>query len=224
MGKLAVRTGKQLCERRKKLHLTDRDVALRSGISASTISTIERGKDCATPDVIEKIMRALDAEDNLPLEKYVGQKLRRARYDQDCSTAEAAQMARINANYLNMIERGLIFAKLQEIEKVMNALDCVFDIVPFELTETEENIDSFGTTMLSTLCKRTGMQILNIRLSQHLEAREVANSACISMPRYIQLERGQLNVTLDTIDRIASAMDYELCISFKKCTHGNSDA
>lgn len=69
---------------------------------------------------------------------------------------------------------------------------------------------------MSDLAKKIGQRIRNYRIAQNLSQEKLAElSGC--HPTYIgQIERGEKNATLESIEKIASALHVSLSVLFEK--------
>ena len=77
---------------------------------------------------------------------------------------------------------------------------------------------------MSELAKMIGQRVRNYRTERGLSQERLAEmSGC--HPTYIgQVERGEKNATLESIDKIASAMSIPLSRLFEKIGEGSSDS
>lgn len=74
---------------------------------------------------------------------------------------------------------------------------------------------------MSEIAKRIGQRIRNYRIQQKLSQEKLAElSGC--HPTYIgQIERGEKNATLESIEKIASALNVPLSTLFEKLSDGD---
>jgi len=60
-----------------------------------------------------------------------------------------------------------------------------------------------------------GLDIRQERLKKKLEQQHLAEAACISKTLLVSIEQGRGNPTIDTLSRLAVALDMELVISLQ---------
>ena len=73
MSKLLEQIGSRILKRRKQLHLTQEELAERSGITPQTVSSAELGKKALRPENIIRLCHVLDISTDYLLEGNISQ-------------------------------------------------------------------------------------------------------------------------------------------------------
>ena len=122
----------------------------------------------------------------------LGERIRAHREEKKISMKEFATLAGISYSYLCGIERGLVMPSMKSLRKISQGLG----VPPKDLMPST---DSLGT-------KLTG-----IRQEQGLNQSQLARKAGVSPGLIGQIERNKIRPSLQTVEKIASALKISPC-------------
>lgn len=125
-----------------------------------------------------------------------GEKIRQLREERDCSLAEFAAKAGISVSYLSEIERGAKKPSLKTIDKIAMALN----VPKTQLVEVASN--SKGIAL--------GEKLRLLREQKDWTLSDFAKKADVSVSYLSEIERGNVYPAIDTLKRIAKALDTSL--------------
>lgn len=187
--------GEKIRQMREERSWTLSELAEKAGLSASYLSELERGETNPSLKTIQKIASALNV-DNMRLlhetERVVGTKLRLIRHAKGQTLAHAAKAAGISLSYLSEIERGNIAPSV----KVIRGLAQVY-----------------GVPVSGIVGEACGMgpKLRDMRKAQGMTQSELAERAGVSAGLVGQIEKGKVQPSLQTVEKIASVLGVSPC-------------
>jgi len=203
MGKLGKRStgvicGKKIRQAREQRGLSLTNLAERANISVSYLSEVENGRKSPSLQVVKQLAGALNLE---PAALFVsgprgritpGDRIRLIRTEQNLTLAQVAGKAGIAASYLSEIERSRVSPAPATLKRIAEALD---------------------TDLVQILGPMAG---LGVRLRQAREElgysqAELAKRAAVSAGLVGQIERGEVQPSLLTLDNLAAALGVSPC-------------
>ena len=196
-------TGAELRQYRKNKDFTLMELAQTVGVSASYLSEIEQGKKRPSLKIIKRICTALDIMPGevLPLktdleerEISLGEKIRLARLRKGWNLTETGKKAAISPAYLSQIERSQVNPSIAVLKRLAEVLEVSLPVVVNRTSPSE-----------------LGQRLKKVRSSMGLTRQELAGKAGISLSLVAQIEEGRSGASLETIERIAIALDVNPC-------------
>lgn len=196
-------TGVELRRYRKSKGFTLMELAQTVGVSASYLSEIEQGKKKPSVKITKRICSALGIVPGevLPFKTDLdeqeisqGEKIRLARLRKGWNLTETGKKAGISPAYLSQIERGQVNPSIAVLKRLTQVLEVSLPVVANQTSPSE-----------------LGQRIKKMRSSLGLTQQELAGQAGISISLVIQIEEGKSGPSLETLERIAIALDISPC-------------
>lgn len=128
-----------------------------------------------------------------------GLELRRYRKNKGYTLMELAQKVGVSASYLSEIEQGKKKPSMKTIKRICDALD----IAPGSLMPAECTQDESAEIFL-------GEKLRMSRARKEWNLTETSEKAGISPAYLSQIERGQVNPSIDVLKRLAEVLDVSL--------------
>jgi transcriptional regulator with XRE-family HTH domain len=179
---------------RQERGLTLEQLADRSGISPSYLSTIERGLKKPSVPILKDIADALHVSAALLIqdedESFNGEKLRFLREGRGLSIEELAEISELSPEILKKLEHGDIQPDFEQMERLAEALN--FTVGYF----LEKNNYQTGI----------GPRLKQLRESQGLTVASLADKAEVSAGLVSQIENNYTVPSLDTLERLADCL------------------
>lgn len=186
--------GNRIREFRLERGLTLEQLADSSGLSASYLSTIERGLKKPSIPVLKSIADALHVSAALLVQDeddaFTGDKLRFLREGRGLSIEELAEISELSATLLVKLEQGELRPDFEQLERLAEALNFT---VSFFL---EKN--NFQTQI--------GIRLKQLRDSQGLTIASLADKAGVSEGLISQIENNYTIPSLDSLERMAESL------------------
>ncbi len=184
-------SGNRIREFRLERGLTLGQLAEMSGLSASYLSTIERGLKKPSVPALKQISQALNVSPALIVQseedKFTGEKLRFLREGRGISVEELAEISDLPEELIHKFESEEVEPDYEQLERLAEALN--FTVTYF--TEKSQYKTSIGT------------RLKQIRESQGLTVASLADKAGVSVGLISQIESNYTIPSLDTLEKIA---------------------
>lgn len=186
--------GNRIREFRLERGLTLGQLAEMSGLSASYLSTIERGLKKPSVPALKQISEALNVSPALIIQseedKFTGEKLRFLREGRGISVEELAEISDLPEELLYKFESEEVEPDYEQLERLAEALN-------FTVTYFVEK--SYYKTSIGTRLKQ-------IRESQGLTVASLADKVGVSVGLISQIESNYTIPSLDTLEKIADSL------------------
>lgn len=175
-----------------------KELAQKGALSTSYLSELERGNKRPSLSTIEKLAAALNVSPEELMTKAPaagnspGELIRSYRREKGYSLQELAALAGLSYSYLCGIERGLVAPSISSLGKISAGLD-----VPLK------ELLSAGATL--------GRKLTGVREEQGLNRSQLARKAGLSPGMIGQIERDKIQPSLQTIEKIAAALNLSPC-------------
>lgn len=195
---MAIFKGERVRELRREKNYSLQELARRGGISASFLSELERGNKRPSLDTIDRLAGALnvspgeltgEADRTAPRH---GERIRHHRCRKGYGLEELASLAGISYSYLRGIERGLVTPSIRCLQKIAAALELP---LPGLLAP--------GSSL--------GSKLAGIREERGLNRSQLARKSGLSPGMIGQIERDRVQPSLQTVEKIACALDLSPC-------------
>ncbi len=190
--------GERVRELRAERNLTLGELAGKGGISLSYLSELERGSKKPSLATIEKLSAALNVSPREFIEQkktegiILGERIRMYREKKKLSLEKLAEVSEISYSYLCGIERGLVSPSLRCLRKIAAGLDVSLS-----------DLSGTGAAL--------GAKLMQIREEQGLNQSQLARKAGLSPGLIGQIERNKVQPSLQTIEKISSALNITPC-------------
>jgi len=190
--------GEQIRKLREERNYSLEELANKSGISVSYLSEIERGNKRPSLATIERLSAALNVSTRQFLDHIreegvnLGERIRAHREEKGLSLKELAQRAGISYSYLCEIEKGLVLPSVRSLRKIASGLKAPL-----------KDLMSPPTSL--------GGKLKKIREEQGLKQSQLAKKAGVSAGLIGQIEKGKIQPSLRTVEKLASALDISPC-------------
>lgn len=190
--------GEQIRKLRVERNYSLEELARKGGISVSYLSELERGNKRPSLATIEKLSAALNVSSREFIDPQknegliLGDRIRKYREEKKLSLKELAQSSGISYSYLCEIEKGFVLPSIRSIRKIASALN-----VPLK------NLLAAPTSL--------GARLAKIREEQGLNQSQLARKAGVSPGLIGQIEKGRIQPSLKTVEKIAAALDISPC-------------
>ncbi len=183
---------------RSERGLTLSQLAKMSGLSASYLSTIERGLKKPSVPALKQISESLNVSSALLIrqeeEKFTGEKLSFFRQGRGLSIEELAEISELSAALIEKFEKGEAQPDYEQLEMLSAALNLTISCF-VEKSHYKTNI---------------GARLKQLRESQGLTAVALAEKAGVSMGLISQIESNYTIPSLDTLERFSEVMGVTL--------------
>lgn len=190
--------GEQIRKLREERNYSLEELARKGGISVSYLSEIERGNKRPSLATIEKLSAALNVSSREFMDQkneegiILGERIRAHREEKGLTLKEIAQITGISYSYLCEIEKGLVLPSIRSLRKIASGLN-----VPLK------DLMSPGTSL--------GAKLTKIREEQGLNQSQLAKKAGLSPGLIGQIEKGKIQPSLQTVEKLASALEISPC-------------
>lgn len=190
--------GEQIRKLREERNYSLEELARKGGISVSYLSEIERGNKRPSLATIEKLSAALNVSSREFMDQkneegiILGERIRAHREEKGLTLKEIAQITGISYSYLCEIEKGLVLPSIRSLRKIASGLN-----VPLK------DLMSPGTSL--------GAKLAKIREEQGLNQSQLAKKAGLSPGLIGQIEKGKIQPSLQTVEKLASALEISPC-------------
>ena len=183
---------------RRERGLTLGQLAEKSGISASYLSTIERGLKKPSIPSLKQISEALHVSPSLLVysddEKFTGEKLRLLRKGRGLNREELSEISELPLSQIEKFENGDAVPDYEQLDLLAGALNL-----------------SIGCFVEESYYKSNiGIRLKKIRESQGLSVASLAAKAGVSAGLISQIEGNYTIPSLDTLEKIAEIMGITL--------------
>ncbi len=195
---MAMFSGARVRKLRNERNYSLVELSQKAGISTSFLSELERGNKRPSLSTIDKLAAVLNVPPGELMEKgsggetNPGERIRSLRREKGCSLQELSALTGLSYSYLCGIERGLVAPSIGSLRKVSAGLA----ISPGELL-------SGGLSL--------GDKVTGVRQEQGLNRSQLARKAGLSPGMIGQLEKGQVQPSLQTIEKLAAALNLSPC-------------
>ncbi len=183
---------------RRERGLTLGQLADKSGISASYLSTIERGLKKPSIPSLKQISEALHVSPALLVhseeEKFTGEKLRLLREGRGLNREELAEISDLPLSQIEKFENGDAVPDYEQLDMLAGALNLTIGCF------VEENY--YKTNI--------GSRLKQIRESKELSIASLAAKAEVSPGLISQIEGNYTIPSLDTLEKFADVMEITL--------------
>ena len=183
---------------RRERGLTLGQLAQKSGISASYLSTIERGLKKPSIPSLKQISEALYVSPALLVrsedEKFTGEKLRFLREGRGLTREELAELSDLPVSQIEKFENGESVPDYEQLDILAGALNLTVGCF-VEESYYKSNI---------------GTRLKEMRQSQGLSVASLAGKAGVSSGLISQIEGNYTIPSLDTLEKIAETMGITL--------------
>lgn len=196
---------------REQKGLTQRELADRAGVSASYVNEIENGRKRPSLRVLNRIAAELGVPAGVLVgrlgqvsgrsegENYasdgltMGDKLRLARLERGLTLTQLASETGLSPSHLSDIERGHAIPAVETLSAIAAALRVRMSDLIRQDTAT------------------LGEKIQRLRANLGISRQELARSAGLSPSFIAQLEDGKARASLDSVERLATALGVSPC-------------
>ncbi|MGI6603793.1 MAG: helix-turn-helix domain-containing protein [bacterium] len=189
----------KLRQLRRERGLSLTELAVRAGISTSYLSEVEHGRKSPSLSVLHRIAAALNLEPASLLQESgtvsritPGERVRLLRTERKLTLAALAEQAGITPSYLSEIERGRANPAFPTLLSLAAALDV-------------------SLTQLWGPLAGLGQRLRQVREEQGLSQAELALRARVSAGLVGQVERGEVQPSLDTVEALAAVLGVSPC-------------
>ncbi|NMB40594.1 MAG: transcriptional regulator [Firmicutes bacterium] len=190
--------GKEVRNLRKERNYSLKELAAKSRISISYLSELERGNKRPSLSTIKKLSTALNVSSREFMEQKnsegitLGERIRMYREENKLSLKELAKASQISYSYLCGIEKGFALPSIRSLRKIAAGLN-----IPLN------NLISTGSDL--------GTKLTGIRKEHGLNKSQLAKKSGVSPGLIGKLEKGEVQPSLQTIEKIASALEVSPC-------------
>lgn len=179
---------------RQERGLTLGQLAEKAGVSASYLSTIERGLKKPSIPALRQISEALHVSPALLVrsddEKFTGEKLRFLREGRSLTVEELAEISDLPVSLINKFESSEALPDYEQLDKLAGALNITISCFVDE---------SYYKTNIGTRLKQ-------LRESQGISVTSLAAKAGVSPGLISQIEGNYTIPSLDTLEKISEIM------------------
>ncbi|MBO8126349.1 MAG: helix-turn-helix domain-containing protein [Firmicutes bacterium] len=197
--------GSELRRHRKSRNYTLVQLAEKVGVSPSYLSEIEQNKKRPSIKTVMRIAEALGIDANALLppelsqngpeeEIYLGGKLKVARVRKGWNLTKTSKLAGISPAYLSQIERGQVNPSIDVLKRLADVLGISLPVV-----------------MNRTNPRELGERLKTVRTSLGMSRKELAGKAGVSASLVAQIEQGKSGASLETLERLATALGVTPC-------------
>lgn len=186
--------GNRIRRFRQERGLTLEQLSEKSGLSASYLSTIERGLKKPSIPVLKRIADALHVSPALLVQdadqSFTGEKLRFLREGRGLTVEELAEISELSAAQIEKFEAGESQPDFEQMERLAEALNFA---VSYFLDKS-----NYQTGI--------GARLKTLRESQGLTVASLADRAGVSSGLISQIENNYTVPSLDTLERLADCL------------------
>ncbi len=190
--------GNRIRSFRQERGLTLGQLAQKAGISASYLSTIERGLKKPSIPVLRQISEALHVSPALLVrseeEKFTGEKLRFLREGRGLTIEELAEISELSVSLIEKFEKTEALPDYEQLERLAAALN----ITPSCFVEESHYKTNIGA------------RLKQLRESQGITVTSLAAKAGVSPGLISQIEGNYTIPSLDTLEKISATMGITL--------------
>lgn len=191
--------GEQVRKLREERSYSLEELARKGGISVSYLSEIERGSKKPSLTTIAKLATALNVSTKELLDAsdreaglILGERIRAYREEKGLSLQELSTLADISYSYLCEIEKGVVLPSIRSLRKIASGLKISL-----------KNLMSSSVSL--------GAKLASLRKEQGLKQAELARKSGLSPGLIGQIEKGKVEPSLKTVEKIASALEISPC-------------
>ncbi len=189
-------SGERIRKLRGERNYSLEQLARKGDLSPSFLSELERGEKKPSLSTVNKLAAALNVSPGELTDRgggvNPGERIRGYRLEKGCSLKELAALAGISYSYLCGIERGLVSPSLSTLRKISGALE-----VP------AKELLAGGASL--------GSRLTGAREERGLNRSQLARKAGLSAGMIGQIERGKVQPSLQTVEKIAAALELSPC-------------
>lgn len=189
--------GNEVRKLRKEKKYTLAGLARKTSLSVSYLSELERGRKQPSLKTIEKLASALNVHATAilhPQETFlkVGDRVKLHRQEQGLTLTELASLTGLSYTYLCDIERGAVLPSVSSLKNISAILKC-------------------PVTSLIEPKDLPGERLFALRKEKGLTQTQLAERSGLSTGFIGQLERGNVQPSLRTLEQLSSALSISPC-------------
>lgn len=186
---------------RKSRNLTEREIADKIKIPVNQWIELEMGVKDMTPGTFNRLVAAFEiSDDEVPSWKHMivgnlGCKVRALRKKHQYSLEQLGELIDLSPAYLSEVERGEKIPSFSTIRHITELFS-----VPISLFIGNKRKQSI-----------VGEKLRSARKSRRMTQKDVAEAAGISTAMVAHLENGNVQASLDTIEKISELLSVSVC-------------
>ncbi len=193
--------GEQIRSLREEKKMSLSELAKKAGVSVSYLSEVERSCKVPSLNVIEKLCDALNISSREFIQKeearsgqciYIGQRIRLNREEKGMTQSDLSRLTGLSLSYICEIERGNVFPSVSALNHLASALR-----VPVK------------SLMVSP--GSLGKKLRDLREEHDMNQAQLARQASLSHGLIGQLERGKVQPSIKTLEKLSEALNVSPC-------------
>lgn len=197
--------GERIRNLRQERKLSLKELSRKSGLSVSYLSEVERGRKTPSLNTIDKLCNALNISSREFVQDYesnyvyndgqciqLGQRIKLHREEQGVNQTELSRSTGFSLSYICEIEQGNVFPSVSALSKIASVMGI----------NVKDLLGSPGSL---------GSKIRTLREEQGMNQAQLAKQTGLSHGLIGQLERGKVQPSLKTLEKLSGALNISPC-------------